>query len=77
MATGMKTGGRQAGTPNRLTSELRSVLKDVLATEYAEMPQLLAKLEPKDRIEAVIKISRFVMPTVEAVHFKEDEPLQW
>lgn len=77
MATGKKTGGRQAGTPNIVTTELRQVLKDVLAKEYAGMPQLLDKLDPKDRIEAIIKLSKYVMPTVESVHFKEDEPLSW
>jgi len=77
MATGKKTGGRQAGTPNIMTTELRQVLKDVLAKEYAGMPQLLDDLDSKSRIEAIIKLSKYVMPIVEAVHFKEDEPSIW
>jgi len=76
MATGKKTGGRQAGTPNIMTTELRQVLKDVLAKEYAGMPQLLDDLDSKSRIEAIIKLSKYVMP-IEAVHFKEDEPSIW
>ena len=28
--TGQKHGGRKKGTPNRLTRELRTILKDVL-----------------------------------------------
>lgn len=77
MAKGVKTGGRQAGTPNIVTTELRQVLKQVLAKEYAGIPQLLDKLEPKDRLDVIVKLSKYVMPTVDAVHFKEDEPLSW
>jgi len=77
MATGKKTGGRQAGTPNIVTTELRQVLKQILAKEYSGIPQLLDKLEPKDKLDMIVKLSKYVMPTVEAVHFKEDEPLSW
>ena len=35
--TGLKFGGRTKGTPNRLTKEVRSILKEVL---YFEISQL-------------------------------------
>ena len=31
---GVKTGGRMKGTPNRLTKELRSALKNIIHDEY-------------------------------------------
>ena len=31
--TGKKYGGRQKGTPNRMTKELRTLLKDILYNE--------------------------------------------
>ncbi len=31
--TGIKYGGRQKGTPNRMTKELRSILKDMMYQE--------------------------------------------
>ena len=34
--TGKKYGGREKGTPNRLTKELRSVLKDIVYQELEE-----------------------------------------
>lgn len=69
--------GRPTGTPNRLTKELRVVLKNILAKEIENIPGTLEKLEPKDRLEMVIKLLPFILPKVEAVHFKEGEGLDW
>ena len=77
MAKGIKTGGRREGTPNRLTKELRVSLKNILAKEIENIPTTLYKLQPKDRLEMVIKLLPFIMPKVEPVHFKEDEPRSW
>jgi len=38
--TGEKYGGREAGTPNRLTKELRTILKDVLYNELEKIEEL-------------------------------------
>ena len=35
--TGKKYGGREKGTPNRLTKELRTILKDVLYNELEKI----------------------------------------
>ena len=37
--TGKKYGGRQKGTPNRMTKELRSILKDILYQELEEIEE--------------------------------------
>ena len=74
MATREKTGGREAGTPNRLTKELRTVLKEIIFQEISSLPDRLEKLEPKDRLELFIKILPFVLPKVEAVNSDLDEP---
>ena len=49
--TGKKYGGREKGTPNRLTKELRTILKDVLYNELERIEELLESLEPKERLE--------------------------
>ena len=43
--TGKKFGGRQKGTPNKLTRELRSVLKKVHYEEIIRLPQRLDELD--------------------------------
>jgi hypothetical protein len=67
MAQGIKTGGRKAGTQNRLTYQTRQLLVDVLASEFESLPETLAKLEPAQRIDAVCKLAKFALPTMVAV----------
>jgi hypothetical protein len=62
--TGKKTGGRAAGTPNRVTSELRKSLKSIIAAELDALPVTLAELSPKERLELLIKLLPFAMPKV-------------
>ena len=75
--TGKKFGGRQKGTPNKLTKELRSVLKDVLYEEIDRLPERLDELETKDRLELLVKLMPFVFPKVQSVSQSLDEPLSW
>ena len=75
--TGKKFGGRQKGTPNKLTKELRSVLKDVLYEEIDRLPERLNELETKERLELVIKLMPFVFPKVQSVSPSLDEPIGW
>ena len=75
--TGKKFGGRQKGTPNKLTKELRSVLKDVLYEEIDRLPERLDKLDTKDRLELLVKLMPFVFPKVQSVSQSLDEPLSW
>lgn len=74
MASGYKTGGREKGTPNRVTKELRTVLKDVFYEELRNLPELLKDLPPKERLELVIRLAPFVLPKVNPVGMSTDEP---
>tara|TARA_B100000700_G_C14374744_1_gene547675 strand:- start:45 stop:287 length:243 start_codon:yes stop_codon:yes gene_type:complete len=75
--TGKKYGGRQKGTPNKLTKELRFNLKDILFNELETLEDRLEELEPRVRIELLIKLMPFVFPRINSVHFREDEPFDW
>ena len=75
--TGKKFGGRQKGTHNKLTKELRSVLKDVLYEEIERLPERLDELDTKDRLELLVKLMPFVFPKVQSVSQSLDEPLCW
>jgi hypothetical protein len=77
---GQKTGGRVAGTPNRLTKELRTVLRDMIAAEMDALPQTLEGLTAKERLDVVIKLLPFCLPKVQAVRANYDAPplsLDW
>jgi hypothetical protein len=71
---GQKTGGRVAGTPNRLTKELRTVLRDMIAAEMDALPKTLEGLTAKERLDVVIKLLPFCMPKVESISGKYDAP---
>ena len=73
--TGKKFGGREKGTPNKLTKELRAALKDVLYDEIERLPHRLNELETKDRLELLVKLMPYVFPKVQSVSQSLDEPL--
>ena len=75
--TGNKYGGRQKGTPNRITKELRTLLKDILYQELEQIQKRLELLEPKERIELLIKLMPYVLPKTTSVSHKTNEPMDW
>lgn len=67
MANGIKTGGRKAGTPNKLTFDTRQVLVNALANEFEQLPNLLEQLTPEQRIDAICKLAKFAIPAMAPV----------
>ncbi len=61
-----KVGGRKKGTPNKLTKEMREVLKGVVADELDTLGQRLEELEPRDRLEVFIKLCLLLPKTQNA-----------
>ena len=73
--TGNKYGGREKGTPNRITKELRSLLKDVMYDEIGALQERLDALNPKERVELLIKLMPYALPKVTSVSHTTNEPL--
>jgi len=71
---GLKTGGRAAGTPNKVTSELRETLKAVIAKELDQAATTLETLPARDRLELVIKLMPYCMPKLETIGGSYDSP---
>jgi hypothetical protein len=69
--TGIKTGGRTKGTPNRNTTEIREQFQSLITDNLEQMNNDLKALEPKDRIKAIIDLSKFVLPTLKAIDFTD------
>jgi hypothetical protein len=69
---GKKTGGRIAGTPNKLTSELRTTLKGIIAGELDALPQTLAELPARERLELLIKLLPYCLPKVDSINGNYD-----
>ena len=75
--TGKKYGGRQKGTSNRMTKELRVLLKDIIYQELEEVQERFSLLEPKQRIELIIKLMPYILPKVNSISHTTNEPLDW
>ena len=75
--TGNKYGGREKGTPNRITKELRSLLKDIMYDEIGALQERLDTLSSKDRVELLIKLMPYALPKVTSVSHTTNEPLDW
>lgn len=60
----MKTGGRQAGTQNKVTATTKDIISKC-TVEYFESGLLMAdfkELEPKDRINVAVKLISIITP---------------
>ena len=77
MTKRIKTGGRIKGTPNKLTKELRSVLKNIICKELELLDQQLDQLEPKQRVELLIKLMPYVFPKLNSISYTSNEPIDW
>ena len=75
--TGLKFGGRTKGTPNRLTKEIRSIFKEVLYVEISQLNKHFEELEPKVRVELLIKLMPYVCPKITSESHKLDEPIDF
>ncbi len=64
---GKKTGGRIAGTLNKLTKELRTTLKGIIAGELDVLPQTFEQLPAKERLELLIKLLPYCLPKVDSI----------
>ena len=70
METRIKTGGRKAGTPNKITKDLREKFKLLIEDNVDKLQNDIEQLEPKDRIKVLIDLSKFVLPTLRATDIK-------
>lgn len=54
--------GRKAGTPNTINRDLRERISDLLESRFDQVAADLDSLEPKERLNAWLKMSEFILP---------------
>lgn len=57
--------------------DIRTTLKEVFRQEMERLPEALAALDNKDRLNFLCKMMPFVLPKVEAVASNKGEPGDW
>ena len=68
-----RLGGRAAGTPNKVTAQVRGAFANLIESNLQQMASDLQSLKPKERLEVIIALARFVVPTIRAIELKTDE----
>ena len=66
MALRKKTGGRDKGTLNKTTAELREKFTLLIESNFDKLQTDIDLLEPKDRIKTILELAKFVIPTLKA-----------
>ena len=73
-------GGRVAGTPNKVTKELREVLAPIISSyisgdgigdDKRTLANDLAVMEPEDRAKIITNLVPYVMPKLASVEVKQ------
>lgn len=62
-----KTGGRKKGTPNTVTTDLRTFYKELLDDNRGEIIKRLKRLEDKDFFQALDRMNRYVLPQLQSI----------
>lgn len=62
MSNRTKYGGRKKGTLNKQTTKIKEVVHSLLANNIDQLQNDLDLLEPKDRINAILKLLDYAIP---------------
>lgn len=62
-----KTGGRQKGTPNKITGTLKDFVSEMIDANRDQMQQDLKALSPKDRLLILEKLMQYTLPKQQAI----------
>lgn len=54
--------GRAKGKPNKTTKEMHNVIQAIVLNSIDTIHADLAQLEPKDRIDTIIKLLAYIQP---------------
>jgi hypothetical protein len=61
---GQKTGGRRVGSLNKISTEVKAILHEVVESEISILHENLNQLSPKERIDVLIKIMPYIVPKI-------------
>ena len=70
---GQKTGGRQKGTPNKITAEKREFLSNLFSENYELIQQDFLNLDSYQRCMVITKILPYILPKMQPVCETEEQ----
>lgn len=63
-----KTGGRVAGTPNKVTTDIKTWVTSILDSGRAQFEKDLGDLEPSERVRVYTSLMNYVLPKQQAMN---------
>jgi len=63
----VKTGGRGSGTPNRVTTELKTWIQSLIDNNRVQLEADLKALEPKERWQVVERLMQYTTPKLQNI----------
>ena len=67
-----RMGGRQKGTPNKVTASVKEWIAQVIDKNKRQMERDIKALEPKERLQILEKLMQYVVPRQQASTVKID-----
>jgi hypothetical protein len=67
-----KTGGREKGTPNKVTTDLRTWVNELLDSNRRQVAKDIKRLEPQQRVMIFEKLLGYAIPKMQSVDAKID-----
>lgn len=64
---GFKTGGRTIGSTNKVTADLRNMVKNIVEENMEQIRQDIATLTPRERVAVIEKLMQYVIPKIQSV----------
>lgn len=67
--------GRPKNSGNKSTAETKTLLHNIVGNQLDEVENLLSKLEPKEKLDAIIKLLPYILPRQSeiAIESKEEQ----
>lgn len=62
-----RLGGRTKGTPNKVTSDLRQWVSNLIDKNRAQAMRDIKALEPKDRLMIMERLLSYVLPKMQSI----------
>ena len=76
MANGFKSGGRKKGVENKVTSDIREKFNQLLTDSLETISDDLKELSPKDRINLLLQLSKFILPQLKATELTNNNTFE-
>ena len=71
-----KTGGREKGTPNKTSAQVKELITDLLQDNAERIRRDFAELTPAERIKAVAQLAAYIVPKQTAVSIEQQAAIE-